>query len=99
MKPWTHFIERVSSRRSEKSVARVNPDDLEASFGEGVTLKRIAVGLTDDPVTTGIEQRLEWMDAYRNRWFNGNRAIVEDLTTDELISHLTAGSFSTEFAK
>jgi hypothetical protein len=81
------------------SVARVNPDDLAAIFGEGVTLKRITVALTDDPVTTGIEQRLGWMDAYRNRWFDGNRTIVEDLTTDDLTAHLTAGSFSTEFAK
>lgn len=43
------------------SVARVDPDDLAASFGEGVNLKRITVKLTDDPVTTGIEERLGWL--------------------------------------
>lgn len=44
------------------SVDRVDPDDLAASFGEGVELKRITVQLTDDPVTTGIEQRLGWLE-------------------------------------
>jgi hypothetical protein len=44
------------------SVAEVDPDDLAASFGEGVRLKRITVELTDDPVTTGIEERLGWLD-------------------------------------
>ncbi len=43
------------------SVALVEPDNLSASFGEGVSLKRITVQLTDDPVTTGIEQRLGWL--------------------------------------
>jgi hypothetical protein len=40
------------------SVAEVDPDDLAATFGEGVKLKRLTVELTDDPVTTGIEERL-----------------------------------------
>ncbi|MBA4174919.1 MAG: hypothetical protein C0511_20270 [Hyphomicrobium sp.] len=43
------------------SVAEVNPDDLAASFGEGVHLKRITVELTDDPVTSGIEERMGWL--------------------------------------
>jgi hypothetical protein len=47
------------------SVAEVDPDDLAASFGEGVKLKRITVELTDDPVTSGIEARLGWLPAVR----------------------------------
>lgn len=47
------------------SVAQVDPDDLAASFGEGVSLKRITVELTDDPVTTGIEERLGWLSIKR----------------------------------
>lgn len=46
------------------SVARVDPDDLAASFGEGVSLRRITVQLTDDPVTSGIEERLGWLGVY-----------------------------------
>ncbi|MEL6877694.1 MAG: hypothetical protein AAGL68_06305 [Pseudomonadota bacterium] len=43
------------------SLERVDPDDLAATFGEGVSLKRITVQITDDPVTTGIEERLGWI--------------------------------------
>ena len=46
------------------SVAEVYPDDLAASFGDEVRLKRIIVELTDDPVTTGIKERLEWLSDY-----------------------------------
>lgn len=81
------------------SVALVDPDDLAATFGEGTRLKRLTVELTDDPVTTGIEKRLGWLDAYRGKWFNGRSTVFEDLTTSDLAAHLTAGSFSTEYAK
>lgn len=46
------------------SVKEVDPDDLAATFGEGVTLKRITVELTDDQVTTGIEKRLVWLSEH-----------------------------------
>jgi len=44
------------------SVTEVDPDDLAASFGAGVKLKRITVELTNDPVTTGIAERLGWLE-------------------------------------
>lgn len=51
------------------SVERVDPDDLAASFGEGVALKRITVQITDDPVTTGIEGRLGVVSRVgKHRW-------------------------------
>lgn len=34
-----------------QTVERVDPDDLAATFGPGVTLRRITVQMTDDPVT------------------------------------------------
>jgi hypothetical protein len=46
------------------SVMLVDPDDLAATFGEGTSLKRITVKLTDDPVTTGIDERLGWLSEY-----------------------------------
>ena len=48
------------------SVQRVDPANLAASFGQGVTLKRITVEVTNDPVTTGIEKRLG-PDFWKNR--------------------------------
>ena len=43
------------------SVELVDPDDLAATFGEGYALERITVQLTDEPVTTGIKERLGWL--------------------------------------
>ena len=54
-----------ADRDDPTSVARVDPDDLAASFGEGVKLRRITVQLTDDPVTSGIEERLGWLTEHR----------------------------------
>jgi hypothetical protein len=39
----------------------VDPNDLAASFGPGVTLKTATVEITDDPITKGIEIRLPWL--------------------------------------
>lgn len=43
------------------SVTLVDPDNLSATFGEGVALKRVTVQITNDPVTTGIKERLSWL--------------------------------------
>jgi hypothetical protein len=48
-----------------KSVQRVDPANLAASFGPGIRLKRITVEVTDDDVTTGIEKRLAWLESHR----------------------------------
>ena len=82
-----------------ESAEEVDMQDLAASFGEGVKLKHITVQMTDEPVTTGIEKRLGWMPRYRAQYFDGTSTISEDLTTDDLRAHLTAGIFSTEFAR
>jgi len=47
-----------------KTVRRVDPDDLAASFGPGVSLKSITLEITDEKVTEGrIEQVLGWLEA------------------------------------
>jgi hypothetical protein len=58
--------------RDPKSVAAVDPAHLDAAFGPGVTLKRITVQVTDEPVTTGIEKRLGWLGAYPEPSLNPN---------------------------
>ena len=75
------------------SVAEVDPDDLAATFGEGVKLKRITVELTDDPVTSGIEARLGWLPNYYDKMLdgNGNQTIR---ATDRFANSLTQGDFS-----
>ena len=44
-----------------KTVELVDPNDLAASFGPGVNLKRVTIETTKDPVTTGIDERLVWL--------------------------------------
>lgn len=45
-----------------KTVRRVDPDDLAASFGRGVSLRRITLAITDEEVTEGkVEQVLPWL--------------------------------------
>ncbi len=49
-----------------QSVKRVDPENLAASFGEGVVLMQITVQMTDEEVSTGIEKRLGWLpNVYR----------------------------------
>ncbi|KWV91262.1 hypothetical protein [Erythrobacter sp. YT30] len=81
------------------SVEKVDPLDLAATFGEGLTLKRITVQVTDDPVTTGIEKRLAWLREYEATWFDGSSTGSQDLTTDALVAQLSATYFSTEIGQ
>jgi hypothetical protein len=47
------FLVRFADPRDPKSVVAVDPADLASHFGEGVTLRRVTVTITDDEVTTG----------------------------------------------
>jgi hypothetical protein len=47
--------------RNPESVELVDPADLSAQFGEGVTLRRIVVEVTDEDVTEAIDARLRAM--------------------------------------
>lgn len=76
------------------SIERVDPDDLAASFGEGVTLKRITVQITDDPVTAGIEDRLEWLPNYYDKQLSGDRFQMLKNEHKGLSAFISAGVFS-----
>lgn len=52
---------RFGNPNEPTSVALVNPLDLAASFGPGVSFKGATVEITDDPITHGIEARLPWL--------------------------------------
>lgn len=54
-----------------KSAAEVDPDDLAATFGAGVSLNKITVELTEDEITTGIQERLPWLPDYYDRKLDG----------------------------
>ena len=44
------------------TVKGVDPDDLAARFGPGVSLKRITLTLADEPVTEGVINTLDWVE-------------------------------------
>lgn len=55
------LLVRFRDINDPKSVELVQPDDLAASFGAGVKLRRLTVEVTDEDVTVGIRERLEWL--------------------------------------
>ena len=59
------MLVRFGDLTDPTTVERVDPDDLAADFGPGVRLRRITVQFTDDPVTTGIVERLSWLSYQR----------------------------------
>lgn len=55
-----------------KTVQRVDPDDLAASFGSGVSLKAVTLAVTDEPVTDGkVEAVLGWLEAIGSGMLDG----------------------------
>jgi hypothetical protein len=52
---------RFRNPKDPTTVDIVDPFNLAASFGPGVSLKRASVEITDDPITKGIEARLPWL--------------------------------------
>jgi hypothetical protein len=57
------LLARFRNPSDPKTVERVDPGNLAASFGDGVSLKRATIEVTRDPLTTGIEKRLPWLVA------------------------------------
>lgn len=81
------------------SVVRVDADNPAATLGEGVRIRRIALVITDDPVTVGIDKRLGWSRDYQRKWLNGESTVSQDMQNPSLTAQLSAGSFSTELAR
>ena len=55
-----------------KSVSRVDPNDLQAALGPGITWNEVTLESTDEAVTRGIETKLPWLPAYRSVMLDGN---------------------------
>lgn len=76
-----------------------DPATVEAVDPHTIGVKRILIETTSEPITTGIEKRLPWWNAYLDRHFDGTTTIVEDMTDPSIAAHLSARSFSTEIGK
>jgi hypothetical protein len=75
----------------------VPPHDLASAFGPGVSLKRIALQMVDEPVSNEIPKRLPWRARFAKGKLNGDR--IEFFEKPEAAAHLSAFSFSTEPVK
>lgn len=47
-----------------KTVIEVDPNDLQATLGQGVTWNEITLESTHEPITSGIRTKLPWIEAY-----------------------------------
>lgn len=89
------MLVRFRDINDPKTVERVDPGNLSASFGPGVRLTRATIEVTDDPVMTGIEKRLPgWFVALRNRRasLDGDTSIAR--SSNALSNILGTGHFS-----
>jgi hypothetical protein len=82
------MLVRFRDVNDPKSVELVNPEHLDARFGPGVVLARATIEITNDPVTTGIEKRADWIKELRG-------SIGKDLRLpyDDLLNQVNDGSF------
>lgn len=53
---------RFTDMADPKSLELIDPANLAGTFGDGYSLKRITIQITDDPVTVGISKKLKWLD-------------------------------------
>jgi hypothetical protein len=78
-----------------KTVRRVNPDNLAATFGPGYDLKAVKLEITDAPVTSSkIESVLPWIGDYYNKMLDG-RGSSTIKAANRLANDLSAGAFDT----
>lgn len=62
--------------RDPETITKVDPDNLAAAFGRGVSLKRLAIEITDAaPTNDRIEKIIPWWLLYKNRQLDGDRYI------------------------
>jgi hypothetical protein len=63
------MLVRFRDLNNPASVEHVDPANLAAQFGAGVELAGVTIEITDEPVTTSIENVLRWLkDGYPERW-------------------------------
>jgi hypothetical protein len=71
-----------------KSVIEVNANNLQPTLGPGITWNEITLESTDEPLTTGIVQKLPWLPAYYSTMLDGahyhdGRTLANNLSTAE----------------
>jgi hypothetical protein len=87
-----------------KTVERVDPEKLGASFGKGYRLKAITVAVTDEPVTSVIEKRFpqefwkKWAAQHKEQ-VSRNGGIMNNPYFQTLAGILSRNDFTSESSK
>jgi hypothetical protein len=72
------LLVRFRDINDPSSIERVDPDHLDQSFGSGVSIARASAAITEEPVTTGIENRLpDWFKIMQSRIAENRTAHTE----------------------
>ena len=95
-KDYSSLLVTFRNANEPASVALVDPDNLAASFGPGVRLRRIAVAATDQAVTAKLQSYLPWLTQItRNRG-----TLIPDpprlLKDSSIIHRVSTSDFSTQ---
>ncbi|MFT5704039.1 MAG: hypothetical protein ACI9TO_001421 [Rickettsiales bacterium] len=77
------------------SVKRVDPEDMEEFFGEGVKLKQIMIETTKDKLEWKMVGKLKWLLEYYINQLDGNRYYGME-TKYKFANSMSAGSFSSK---
>ena len=82
-----------------KTVKRVDPDDLAATFGPGYRLASVTLEITDEAVTEGrVQSVLGWLDTLWPNRLDGQRYEMIS-AKNRFANSIGTGSFSTENGK
>ena len=72
-----------------KTVQKVDPDNLKATFGPGVSLKRLTLEITNEPVTEGkIEEILRWLNSVHRLVEPKSGALLKDTPVEHRLNTL-----------
>lgn len=85
------MLVRFRDINNPATVEKVDPNNLAKSFGAGVKLQRATLQITSDPVTTGIEKRLGWLDGLKTGTITG--LTMFDPAKPDPINYLEAVTF------
>lgn len=88
------LLVRFKDINDPRSVERVDPNDLAASFGPSVRLVGVTIEVVDNrvPITMGIEKLLAWLPEYYDRRLDGQRYETID-APNRTANSLASGSF------
>ncbi len=78
------------------TVKKVDPNNLATTLGPGVSLKRITLEITDEPVTEGeIERVLGWFLNYRKNGYrlNGEKCVACPVSSENFADLIGTGGF------